>query len=189
LVAPGEPDLLGGPAAKPFVRKLREIVGSAALRDLFADVADRALLGMHPAIALPPGADARLSADLPTYVVRDVDPEIRAAVSAASGAGGFVLLVGVAAAGKTRCLFEAIQSVLPTWRLLIPESAADLANVVVAGVPLGRTVVWLDNLERFLGDGDLTARLVRLLRADPAEPTVITATMASAAYEQLSATD
>ncbi|WP_261555524.1 DUF4365 domain-containing protein [Frankia tisae] len=152
-----------------------------------ANVTDRALLGMHPAIALPPGADARLSTDLPTYVARDVDPEVRAAVTAASGEGGFLLLVGVTAAGKTRCLFEAVRSVLPTWRLLIPESVSDLANLVVTGVPLGRTVVWLDNLESFLGPGGLTARLVRLLRADPAEPTVITATLSPASYGQLSA--
>jgi TPR repeat protein len=152
-----------------------------------ADVTDRALLGVHPAIALPPGADARLSTDLPTYVARDVDPEVRAAVAAASREGGFLLLVGVAAAGKTRCLFEAVRSVLPTWRMLIPESVSDLASLVVTGVPLGHTVVWLDNLESFLGPGGLTARLVRQLRADPAVPTVITGTLSPAAYEQLSA--
>jgi hypothetical protein len=175
------PGAAGGDAAWPW------IVGSGGGLPRVVDVTDRALLGLHPAIALPPGTDARLSADLPTYVARDVDPEVREAVAAAAAAGGFVLLLGAAAAGKTRCLYEAVRAVAPTWRMLIPESASELTNLVVTGVPLGRTVVWLDDLESFLGPGGLTARLVRRLRADPSGPVILAATLFSTTYERLHA--
>ncbi len=161
------------------------IVGSGEELPRVVDVTDRALLGLHPAIALPPGTDAQLSADLPTYVARDVDPEVRQAVTAAATNGGFLLLLGAAAAGKTRCLYEAVRAAVPTWRMLIPESAADLTTLVVTRVPLGRTVVWLDDLESFLGPGGLTTRLVRGLRADPSYPVIIAATLSSTAYERL----
>lgn len=148
---------------------------------------DRALLGIHVALPLPPGSEAGLSSQLPTYVPRDVDEELRAAIAERSVHGGFLLLVGPAACGKTRCAYEAVRVVLPHWRMLLPPSAEDLTSLVNAGVPLGHTVIWLDDLPRFLSLGTLTARTVRRLLTDRREPVVLVGTIWPADYERLRA--
>lgn len=45
---------------------------------------------------------------------------------------GFMLLVGPAAAGKTRCAYEAVRPVVPDWRLVMPPSGRFLAELVEA---------------------------------------------------------
>lgn len=132
-----------------------------------SEIGDRArhVLGIHPAIPLPPGND-ELSTDLPTYVARDIDTELREWLAAhGSGSGGFALIVGPAAAGKTRTAFEAARAVLPGWRLLVVESGRDVVDLLDTGFDAGRTVVWLNDLPRLLGPGGLTATTVRRLLA------------------------
>ena len=77
------------------------------------------LLGVHAAISVPGVPD-----DVPPqYVPRDVDAAefgVRARVSAAAQAGGFVLLVGGSSVGKTRCAVEAVKTLLPEWWLVHP---------------------------------------------------------------------
>jgi hypothetical protein len=108
------------------------VFGSGGELPRVVDVTDRALLGLHPAIALPSGTKARLSADMPTYVARDIDPEVRAAVAPVTTKGGFLLLLGTAADGKTHCLYEAVRAVLPNWRMrALPTPVADLGVVRV----------------------------------------------------------
>jgi hypothetical protein len=62
------------------VRSLEQAVGG---RDkglpLAGEVVDRTLLGIHPSIPLPPGADTSLAADLPLYIRRDLDDDLRQA--------------------------------------------------------------------------------------------------------------
>jgi len=146
---------------------------------------DRALLGIHPALPLPPGPDAGLSPQLPAYVPRDLDDELRRALADRSVHGGFLLLVGPSASGKSRCAYEAVRAVLPDWRMLLPPSAGDLTSLVDAGVPLGRTVIWLDDVPRFLGPCMLAARTVRRLLTDPAEPVIVIGAIWPAEYERL----
>ncbi|WP_144118301.1 hypothetical protein [Catellatospora sichuanensis] len=101
------------------------------------------LLGVHAAIQVP-GAVG----ELPPYVLRDLDTELRATITAAAERGGFVLLVGGSSVGKTRTLVEAVRAVLPQWWLLHP---ADVTAInVYAANPTPRTVLWLDELQRYL---------------------------------------
>jgi len=72
--------------------------------------ADR--LGLQNAIPLPDQAAADLSPFLPTYVVRDIDGNLRAFLGRAAKTGGFVLVIGPATAGKTRTAFEAISGAI-----------------------------------------------------------------------------
>jgi hypothetical protein len=111
------------------------------------------LLGVHAAIRVD---DA--PTELPAYVPRDLDADLRAALTAAAGHGGLVLLVGRSSVGKTRALFEAVRAVVPEWWLVHPADAGEVAGF--AGAPTPRTVVWLDELQRYL-DGGLSAAVVR----------------------------
>ena len=112
---------------------------------------------------------------LPEYVPRDVDTAefgVRARVAAAAQRGGFVLLVGGSSVGKTRCAAEAVRTLLPDWWLVHPGSAADVA--ALARAPLPRTVVWLDELQRYLdGERGLTGAVTRSLLNAPHPVAVI----------------
>lgn len=104
---------------------------------------------------------------VPVYVPRDVDQVLRRQLAAAAEEGGMVLVVGDSTAGKTRAAFEAVRDVLPEHRVLSPLRGSDLpaALEVVVGLQV-RCVIWLDDLENYLGlDGlepGLLAELVRL---------------------------
>jgi hypothetical protein len=101
------------------------------------------LLGVHEAISVPGVPD-----DVPPqYVPRDVDVAevgIRARVTAAARAGGFVLLVGGSSVGKTRCAVEVVKALLPEWWLVHPAGPAEVT--ALAQAPSPRMVVWLDEL-------------------------------------------
>ncbi|MFG3253977.1 tetratricopeptide repeat protein [Streptomyces sp. NPDC048172] len=104
---------------------------------------------------------------VPPYVVRDTDGELRERLAAAARDGGFVLLVGESTAGKTRAAFEALAAVLPGYRVLAPAKGEDLPlGLEVAEQGGVRCVVWLDDVERYLGpeglEPGLLAELERL---------------------------
>jgi hypothetical protein len=104
-------------------------------------------LGVHAAISVPGVPDEVL----PEYVPRDADAAdhgIRARVAAAAERGGFVLLVGGSSVGKTRSAVEAVRALLPDWWLVHPAGAAEITELAAAPPP--RTVVWLDELQRYL---------------------------------------
>ena len=126
-----------------------------------AGEADLRRLGVHAAISVPGVPDEVL----PEYVPRDADTAeggIRAQVAAAAQRGGFVLLVGGSSVGKTRCAAEAVRAVLPDWWLVHPGGPAEVAALAAAPPP--RTVVWLDELQRYLdGEHGLTGGMVRAL--------------------------
>ncbi len=131
---------------------LRRPAGAVRVRE-----ARPRLLGVHASIQVVAAA-----ADLPSYVPRDFDADLRTAITAASDEGGFVLLVGGSSVGKTRALFEAVRAVLPEWWLLHPDPADTDAVRALAGAPMPRTVVWLDELQRYLNIPDgLSPGLVR----------------------------
>ncbi|MEV0565932.1 hypothetical protein [Dactylosporangium sp. NPDC050588] len=101
------------------------------------------LLGVHAAIQV-----SGTVRELPPYVPRDVDADLRSALAEAAAEGGFVLLLGGSSVGKTRALHEAVLAALPEWWLLHPADTA--AIVEHAKAPAPRTVLWLDELQRFL---------------------------------------
>jgi hypothetical protein len=144
-------------------------VGGVRVRD-----ARPRLLGVHAAISVPGVPD-----DVPPqYVPRDVDAAelgVRAQVEAAARTGGFVLLVGGSSVGKTRCAVEAVKALLPEWWLLHPAGPAEVS--ALAQAPSPRTVVWLDELQRYLdGEDGLTGGVVRALLNGP-HPIVIVGTL------------
>ena len=131
-------------------------------------------LGVHAAISVP-GVPEEVP---PEYVPRDVDAAefgVRAKVAAAAQRGGFVLLVGGSSVGKTRCAVEAVKALLPDWWLVHPAGPAEVAALAQAPTP--RTVVWLDELQRYLdGEHGLTGGVVRALLNAP-HPVVIIGTL------------
>lgn len=133
---------------------LRRPAGAVRLGD-----ARPRLLGVHASIQVEPGVDT-----LPAYVPRDFDLDLRTAITAAAANGGFLLLRGGSSVGKTRASFEAVRSVLADWWLLHPADTADVR--AFAESPTPRTVVWLDELQRYLNDrGGLPVGSVRTLIA------------------------
>ncbi len=123
--------------------------GAVRVRD-----AQPRLLGVHAAIRV-----AEHATELPPYVERDFDPALRAAVTAASARSGLVLLVGGSSAGKTRSLFEAVTAALPDWWLAHPADDDEIR--ALAALPARRTVVWLDELQRFLAAAPAVHQLSR----------------------------
>ena len=136
--------------------------------------ADPRRLGVHAAISVP-GVPDEVP---PEYVPRDADAAeygVRARVAAAAQRGGFVLLVGGSSVGKTRCAVEAVKALLPDWWLVHPAGPAEVAALAAAPPP--RTVVWLDELQRYLdGEHGLTGGVVRALLNAP-HPAVIIGTL------------
>ena len=136
--------------------------------------ADPRRLGVHAAISVP-GVPDEVP---PEYVPRDADVGghgVRATLAAAAARGGFVLLVGGSSVGKTRCAAEAVKELLPDWWLVHPAGPGEVA--ALAAAPPGRTVVWLDELQRYLdGEHGLAGGVVRALLGAPG-PVVIIATL------------
>jgi len=111
-------------------------------------------------------------------VPRDVDGGefgVRAKIAASAERGGFVLLVGGSSVGKTRSAVEAVKALLPDWWLVHPAGPGEVA--AMAAAPSLRTVVWLDELQRYLdGEHGLTGGVVRALLS-PLHPAVIIGTI------------
>ena len=128
------------------------------------------LLGVHAAIQV----DEEVPGELPVYVPRDVDDGLRAGLAAGAQRGCFVLLIGGSSVGKTRTLYEAVLAALPEWWLVHPAGPGEVAALAQAPPP--RTVVWLDELQRYLdGEDGLTGGVVRALLTP--RPVVIIGTL------------
>ena len=93
------------------------------------------------------------------YVERDVQQQVAAAL----GWGRSVLLVGHSMAGKTRLAAQVMRQRFPDAPLLIPESGKALRELVGEGLDPAGVVLWLDDLERFLGPDGLTIGLLTRL--------------------------
>ncbi|MER5297848.1 hypothetical protein ABT039_00130 [Streptomyces lasiicapitis] len=132
-----------------------------------------------------PGKDG---SKLPPYVARDIDEELRERVREAAEEGGLVLVVGDSTAGKTRAAFEAVRELLPEYRVLAPPVGARLRPAPETLEACGhlRCVVWLDDLEQYLGpeglEPEVLAEFVRLR-------VPVVATMRLKPYETFSAGD
>lgn len=117
------------------------------------DVADLTALGVHRATSLTGDvghrAGDRTGPRLPTYVARDVDVVLAERLSAS----GFLVLVGDSTAGKSRTALEVLRATHPDRVLVAPLSREALA-AAVDWIQIDRNcVLWLDDLERFLGPG------------------------------------
>ncbi|MFE4420674.1 tetratricopeptide repeat protein [Streptomyces sp. NPDC056817] len=117
------------------------------------------------------------------YVQRDVDKVIDEVLEEASEGGGFLLLVGNSAVGKTRTAFEAVKRNLRGFHLFSASSSGDIALFaqVAQSVEEPRVVLWLDDLERFFGEGGFSASVLgELIRSR----TVVVATLRHDEYKR-----
>lgn len=97
------------------------------------------------------------------YIERYQQVQFEAAV----GPGKAVLIVGHSMAGKTRLAVEVIRRLFPRSPVLLVETGKALQEVIDAGLDPAKTVIWLDDLERFLGSDGLTMPLLtRLLNSE-----------------------
>ncbi|MDG6106124.1 sel1 repeat family protein [Dactylosporangium aurantiacum] len=105
------------------------------------------------------------SSAVPPYIERDIDGRLDARLKNAIKAGGLILIVGDSTAGKSRTAYEAIVRSMPDHRILSPENIADmqamLPGLATCSEPF---LLWLDDLERFLGQNGLTSSIVAVLR-------------------------
>ncbi|WP_007513748.1 MULTISPECIES: tetratricopeptide repeat protein [Pseudofrankia] len=123
------------------------------------DVAEPLFVGVHRA--------ARVSSSsgyVPTFVRRDRSDALEAAVRR----GGFVLVVGDSTAGKTRAAFEATRRCLPDHAFVFPDhQPGSIRSAVAAARDERRCVLWLDDLERYLGSGGLSVHHLHELLGQP----------------------
>ncbi|MCX2728820.1 tetratricopeptide repeat protein [Saccharopolyspora sp. NFXS83] len=112
-------------------------------------------------LRVKPAMDTETDADLPSFVERDRDQDLEWSIAQ----GGIVLLHGRAASGKTRVAAEAIHRLRPHHDLVVPRDGVALRNLVDSGIDLSTSVVWLDDLERFLAPGGLDVALLHRLSA------------------------
>ena len=148
------------------------------------DITDPVLLGVHQAAASTIVArDGQAVSGPPAYVPRDVDAELREHLTRA----GFVLLVGDSTAGKSRAAFEAVSATLSGHVLIRPSGREAVAAAVDRAARERRCVLWLDDLEGYLGTGGLpAAQLGRLLRGE-GHHRVIVATIRPAEQARITA--
>lgn len=99
----------------------------------------------------PPPGSTDAWQELVPYIERSFDQTLRARLQRAASAGGFVLLVGDSATGKTRSLYQALREVIPESWILFPKDS-DGIREALPSLP-ERTVIWLDDSpqERFIG--------------------------------------
>ncbi|WP_261575589.1 tetratricopeptide repeat protein, partial [Frankia gtarii] len=112
------------------------------------DIADPVFVGVHRAARMSSSAGS-----MPTFVRRDRSDALEAALRR----GGFVLVVGDSTAGKTRAAFEAMRACLPDHAFVFPERRrTSIRGALAAAREERRFVLWLDDLERYLGPGGLS---------------------------------
>jgi tetratricopeptide (TPR) repeat protein len=145
------------------------------------EITDPVRLGTHRAAEPEPGLAAG-TADSPVYIPRDLDGELRELLAA----GGFVLLVGDSTAGKTRMAFEAMHATLPDHTLIAPDGLAAIPAAISQAADERWSVLWLDDLERFLGPGGITGADVGRLGGS-GQHRVIIATIRAAEQARLTA--
>jgi hypothetical protein len=131
---------------------------------------DPVRLGVHPAQALERGGTADR---VPPFVPRDRLPEVKSALHE----GGFLLVTGDSTAGKTRLAFEAMRRALPRHVCVDPRGPDGLPAAVTAAKQRRPSVLWLDDLERYLGPGGLTPAIAADLLDAPRGEVVILATI------------
>ncbi|MFE7271858.1 helix-turn-helix domain-containing protein [Streptomyces sp. NPDC057623] len=140
-------------------------------------------LGVHRA-ATPIGTSETKKSELPPYILRSHDELLADAVrDAAAGRSQMLVVTGNSTTGKTRACWEAVQPLSQQgWRLWHPFNPTP-AEAVMDGIARvePRTVVWLDDVERYLLAPELGERVAyaigRLLRQLDRGPILVLGTI------------
>lgn len=138
---------------------------------------DPLTLGIHR-------SEANQSGNLPEYVTRSIDTELRERISHVHTHGGFVLLIGDSTAGKSRSAFEALRVTSPEGRIWAPIDGRDLIRNLKAVIEAqDGCFVWLDDLERYVGPEGLNPAALAIIRQFKIR---VIATMRAEQYRRLS---
>ncbi|WP_017974321.1 tetratricopeptide repeat protein [Actinopolyspora halophila] len=136
-----------------------EVLPGRALHLVSGDLPTVSRVGLL-ALGVKPAIDTDSEAQLPPFVPRDRDVELDRAIIR----DGMVLVHGRAAAGKSRAALEALRRRVPNHKLLVPNDGPALREIAEADIDLTDTVIWLDDLERFLSPEGLDLGLAHRLR-------------------------
>ncbi|MFG2440543.1 tetratricopeptide repeat protein [Streptomyces sp. NPDC048508] len=140
------------------------------------DLNDPIALGVH---AAQPVVRDGVTDRVAPFIRRDQEADIHAAVTS----GGFVLIVGESTAGKTRLAYEAMRAVRPDHVFACPTPSG-LSTLLPAVQREKRCIVWLDDLERYLGAQGLTATLLAQLLGDTSRDVLVLSTIRTQEYHQ-----
>ncbi|MFC9812356.1 tetratricopeptide repeat protein [Streptomyces virginiae] len=140
------------------------------------------LAGAHHADGHPADG-SRTPGAAPAYIRRDVEPQLREAL----GRAGFVLLVGESTAGKSRLAHEVARALFPRHAFVRPLGRAALPQALRVAGTRRRAVLWLDDLEEFLGAGGLTTAMLAALAAPVPGRRVVLATMRTQEFRRFDA--
>ncbi len=135
---------------------------------------DPVALGVHPAAARPGVSSMRT----PAFISRDITPNLCDVIQS----DRFVLLVGESTAGKTRAAYEAMRALFPDHRLIQPVGREAIQAAVQTARETRASVLWLDDLERFLGADGLTGAAVTSILSIPDQTRCVLATMRAEEY-------
>ncbi|MFE1237811.1 hypothetical protein [Streptomyces tendae] len=99
---------------------------------------------------------------LPPYVLRDADREVAERMKYVAIHGGMALLTGDSTAGKSRTAVHGMQRCMKDHTIYAPVRGTELAELprFLRGSPAAPFVLWLDDLEGFLGDHGLNPALL-----------------------------
>lgn len=119
----------------------------------------------------------------PPYIERDLEPALRQALTQSP----FVLVVGESTAGKTRLAYEVARSCFPGHAFVRPMTRAALAEALRVAGRRRRAVLWLDDLEDYLGAQGLTVAALAGLLDKRLRRVVVLATMRSEEHRRYDA--
>jgi hypothetical protein len=157
-------------------RALSRVIWTRAGRlPLAGDLMDPVALGVHPAAVSGPGGR------FPPFIPRQHTGELARALRL----DHFVLLVGESTAGKSRAAYELIRAELPGHRVVQPAGREAAMAAARRAAVTTRSILWLDDLERFLGSGGLNGPAVRAV-LDAGGTRYVVATMRSEEYAKFS---
>jgi hypothetical protein len=134
---------------------------------LVRDVGDPVSIGVHPSAPAGPGDRS------PVFVVRDAMADVRESLLR----DRFVLVAGESAAGKSRAAYEVLRELFPSRRLVVPAGRDGLRAALDLAMETPGCVLWLDDLERFLGESGLSGAGIRSLLSGHGRERYVIATM------------
>ncbi|MFZ0118878.1 MAG: tetratricopeptide repeat protein [Pseudonocardiaceae bacterium] len=131
--------------------------------------------------AHPHNPDQAADSVSPPYVPRAHDVALRRDIAAAAAGDLRALIVvrGTSSTGKTRSLFEAVHKLCPGWTVIRPRDADAVSRLPESGLFDRRCVVWLNELQGFLGPNGcgLSVDVLERLYAAATRPVVLVGTL------------
>ena len=116
--------------------------------------------------------------EMSPYLSRDRDRNLDELLTSST----FVLLIGDSKAGKSRMAAEAMRRHFNDRNLIIPDNADSLGALLDVGLNFEGSVVWLDDLQRYLDKSGLGRLLDYLASTDSPRDVTLLATIREKAY-------